>query len=142
MLKIDKQFLKKELERIEELRFRKQLTITNEKTIVDEVKKSGVTKGTYKLALVSKDGHKAVIRIKRINASKEDKSRINVKGKKTTKRINVDKKEDKPYKRVYQGFKLPPKLIAKLTSYATKTEQTKTSVVEKSLKAYLKKDEG
>jgi hypothetical protein len=41
--------------------------------------------------------------------------------------------------RVYQGFKLPAKLVAKLAKYAAKRSRTKTSVVEKALIAYMKK---
>ena len=134
-----KAYLKKELERLNAEAYRLQVTITNKKAVVAKAKEIGFTKDKYKLVLHQKNVAVAVAKIKRLNTAKKKKSDRRLNPKENKKEIKTVKKGEGKCKWIYQGFKLPPKLVARLTKYAKKSDTTKTDVVKKALRFYLKK---
>lgn len=120
----------------------------------EEAGRRGFVKGKHKFVVKEKKDGSGTIKYVRTKGKdsvrtkpKKIKTSVRTK-KKPTKLVRTKVKKAKTdvrtkgKLRTRLDLRLPPKLIAKLTSYATKTEQTKTSVVELALKAYLKKDEG
>lgn len=124
---MDKVYWKRELGRIEEERSRLQLTITNKKQALAKARKVGFAKGKHKLKLIQESSTEGTLRIyKRLNAKKEGKG------------LNHKEKGKSEVRWIYQGFKLQPKLVAKLTKYAANTGKTKTEVVKLALTQFLK----
>jgi esterase/lipase superfamily enzyme len=130
-MKVDKDRFNEQWEVVDEQSIRLQVPVSRQTTLAKAKKRGFGSKDKLKLKQLSVTEAKVVI----VRASKV-KQQLAGKAKKKDKASKV--KQSIASDRIQMNVRLSKALIARLTKHAMATDRTKTAIIERALKKYLK----